>query len=75
MMDIGPLLTELLVVHVLFLTLTDLDECVTGANTCSEFANCINSDGGYTCRCFSGYSGDGYYCGMDTQLPIISLGL
>ena len=35
---------------------TDDDECQTGQNTCiKENGECINTEGGYTCRCKSGY--------------------
>lgn len=35
---------------------TDIDECKTGANNCAQKgAKCLNSKGGYTCKCANGY--------------------
>ena len=45
-------------VHVLFL---DIDECNIGG-LCDIVALCNNTDGGYTCQCQTGYSGDGTMC-------------
>ena len=42
--------------------LKDIDECETGANECDENANCFNTDGSYTCRCQTGFAGDGNLC-------------
>lgn len=39
----------------------DIDEC-RSSHICSEFAECINRNGGYECRCLLGYTGDGYQC-------------
>ena len=39
----------------------DIDECAvseTRLNTCSPFANCLNTDGSYTCACSDGFTGD-----------------
>lgn len=41
----------------------DIDEC-SGNTMCSENAQCINTPGGYNCRCYPGYEGDGYSCSM-----------
>ena len=40
----------------------DINECSTGLNDCSENAECINSEGTYTCLCLRGYLGNGTYC-------------
>jgi hypothetical protein len=38
----------------------DLDECATHASDCDDDPNaCINREGGFDCRCPSGYTGDG----------------
>ena len=37
----------------------DINECYE-VHTCSERANCINTDGSYKCQCKQGYSGE--YC-------------
>ncbi|CAG2181845.1 unnamed protein product, partial [Oppiella nova] len=40
----------------------DTNECSSGRHTCHSYADCINTDGSYLCRCKAGYSGDGYHC-------------
>ena len=37
----------------------DIDECATGAHSCGDNAQCVNSDGGHFCTCDSGYSPSG----------------
>lgn len=39
----------------------DIDEC-SSRNLCSESAECMNTPGGYECRCYPGYYGNGYEC-------------
>ena len=47
----------------LFWLFLDINECMSGAHTChASYANCINTDGSYTCQCKSGYYGDGRTC-------------
>ena len=36
-----------------------MDECLLNAHSCHGNAACTNTFGSYTCRCLSGYSGDG----------------
>lgn len=38
----------------------EINECDEGV--CSEFADCVNYAGGYSCTCKMGYSGDGENC-------------
>ena len=40
----------------------DIDECTEGTSRCNQ--NCSNTEGNYTCDCFSGYqlSSDTYTC-------------
>ena len=45
-----------------FHTLTDINECSEGSDTCDENANCTNTDGSYNCSCKTGYTGDGRNC-------------
>ena len=51
----------------LFLFL-DIDECQKDnihdedANKCSDDADCINTAGGFQCRCQNGFVGDGFDC-------------
>ncbi|CAH3180338.1 unnamed protein product, partial [Porites evermanni] len=40
----------------------DLDECTSRKHQCSPHAHCINTIGSFTCRCKSGYQGDGLKC-------------
>jgi cysteine-rich repeat protein len=47
----------------------DIDECVSGADDCSDNAACTNTPGSFTCACDPGFSGDGVTC----TLPVTSL--
>lgn len=42
---------------------SDINECTSGANTCDENAECINTVGSFVCQCLTGFSGDGTTCG------------
>ena len=42
--------------------LTDINECSSGAHKCDVNADCTNTQGGYTCKCKSGYEGNGKSC-------------
>lgn len=42
-----------------------MNECDL-ANDCDPDAECVNSDGSYTCTCRDGYSGDGKTCESKT---------
>lgn len=35
----------------------DINECVRGTAGCVTNAACVNSNGGYTCQCYWGFSG------------------
>ena len=39
----------------------DNDECLLG-HKCDQNANCVNSEGGFSCSCNTGYAGDGKIC-------------
>ena len=43
-------------------SLPDIDECAAGMDDCHEEASCMDTDGGYTCTCNTGYTGDGQEC-------------
>jgi len=46
-----------------FVPLTsDIDECSADSSPCDENADCINSDGSYSCTCKQGFTGDGSLC-------------
>jgi hypothetical protein len=38
----------------------DVNECYTGKHDCHIDGRCVNTIGGFYCRCSSGYEGDGY---------------
>ena len=40
----------------------DIDECATNNGGCSEFADCNNTAGSFTCTCWDGLIGDGVTC-------------
>ena len=42
--------------------LPDIDECLEGNHNCSEYADCENKHGGFNCKCYTGYEGDGMTC-------------
>ncbi|EDV23993.1 uncharacterized protein TRIADDRAFT_57765 [Trichoplax adhaerens] len=43
-------------------TCIDLNECSSGINNCSQYANCTNTIASYYCDCWHGYYGDGNNC-------------
>jgi len=45
----------------LFLSI-DLNECTLGTHNCHTQATCTNTIGSFTCKCNSGYSGNGVSC-------------
>lgn len=45
----------------LFLSI-DLNECILGTQNCHTQATCNNTIGSFTCKCNSGYSGNGVSC-------------
>ena len=47
----------------------DINECASGAHSCSLFANCTNSNGSFSCSCLSGYMGNGMTC--DGELSML----
>lgn len=46
----------------LFLTFSDIDECVKEKDNCHVDANCTNTEGSFYCTCHTGYYGDGVMC-------------
>ena len=42
--------------------LLDVDECSADSNTCDDNADCLNTEGSYSCRCKSGFTGNGTTC-------------
>ena len=47
----------------------NVNECLRGLDNCHENAACIDTDEGFTCECFYGYTGDGTSC---TQQPDVT---
>jgi len=37
-----------------------LNECVLGTHNCDMNANCLNTNGSFTCSCKTGYFGTGF---------------
>ena len=42
--------------------LSDVDECSSDTDDCSDLATCTNTDGSFVCECVAGYTGDGVTC-------------
>ncbi len=40
----------------------DIDECTLGVHGCSRNAECVNTEGSYTCSCQQEFVGDGIMC-------------
>ena len=46
-------------------SMADIDECEVGTNACDkDHADCIDTEGSYSCLCHIGYSGNGELCCM-----------
>ena len=43
-------------------TCVDIDECTENKHNCDSKAYCTDTDGSYTCNCYTGFSGDGETC-------------
>ena len=41
---------------------TDINECGTQSTMCGKNAECINTEGSFSCECIAGFFGDGYNC-------------
>ena len=56
-----------LIIYVLYILLSDIDECALNDDGCDTNADCANIDSSYTCTCKTGWTGDGFTCtGMFT---------
>lgn len=40
----------------------NVNECQIGTNDCDEHATCVDTPGGFECRCSTGWTGDGTSC-------------
>jgi hypothetical protein len=54
---------------------TNVDECREGTDNCSDHATCTDTDGGFTCACKAGYSGDGVTCNKLCTPMIVGAGV
>ena len=51
---------------------TDIDECDSGTDDCSENAECTNTVGRYNCSCFIGYTGNGFTCSKNIDYWVMN---
>ncbi|CAH1250405.1 MATN2 [Branchiostoma lanceolatum] len=49
----------------------DLNECARGTDNCHVHASCTNTNGGFSCSCDAGYTGNGVTC-RAVQCPTLS---
>ena len=42
--------------------IADLDECTSANHNCHVNATCLNNQGSFSCKCKSGYTGNGVSC-------------
>ena len=45
-----------------FLVISDVDECTAGTAECGTWAECINLNGSFACRCLPGFQKSGNNC-------------
>ena len=50
------------VIVIVFLHLSDINECSDGSHTCDSNATCSDTAGSFTCQCTTGFTGDGQQC-------------
>ncbi|XP_061211196.1 pro-epidermal growth factor isoform X4 [Neopsephotus bourkii] len=51
---------------------SDIDECAVNMDRCNRNVSvCINTEGGYVCKCLEGYTGDGVHCYEATVTPTV----
>ena len=53
----------------------DIDECEMGSDNCHENAQCINTEGSFTCYCNLGYTGDGTECSVVLTIVLVFVGV
>lgn len=61
----------------MYLFLPDADECKLDVAGCSSSADCINTAGSFSCKCRSGFTGDGFTCkkGRGIDFPALAVGV
>ena len=45
-----------------------VNECLRGLDNCGENAACVDTDAGFECECYYGYSGDGIECAAQPDM-------
>ena len=45
-----------------FCFIADIDECAVNNGNCTEFTDCRNFPGSYSCTCMTGFTGEGLNC-------------
>ena len=60
--SIAPNNVQCLTMLNLYLSTTDVDECTRGLDNCDLNAVCQNLIGSYSCRCDTGWMGNGTFC-------------
>lgn len=50
------------IIHFLFITVIDINECAMNISKCHKNAKCRNTEGSYKCKCRKGFTGDGKSC-------------
>jgi len=69
LMDILNILKLYLITNISYYrSAADIDECTMDNGGCSEFADCSNTVGSFTCTCWDRYFGDGFNCSGRTKL-------
>ena len=53
---------------------SDIDECTFNRHNCHSNADCENEEGSYTCKCVTGYTGNGISC-LGKTLMIIYMNI
>ena len=56
-----------------FVSIIDINECVTGIGICHVNAECTNTRGNYNCECKPGYRGDGLACSGRIKCAVLTL--
>ena len=46
----------------MYLSQSDINECLNNTDNCDGNAECTNTIGSYLCNCTIGFSGDGFNC-------------
>jgi hypothetical protein len=64
-------LNENVILTVVFIV-SDFNECSTNTHGCNQESTCVNEEGTFSCKCNSGYDGDGVACkGMLRRISVI----